>query len=162
MNDEVRVIQDGNRLLVVEARVSVPPASLKGASLADVLKGAPVTYTAEKVGRVDDAEEEDDAAAWVQAQLDKRSRYLDRIRHFLERRGLAARPSLGGPLVELQHRKTYDALPADLAEYYAEAGIELPPAVKAAIVNEADEIVRRLVGPAPASRFIGPWTGRVQ
>jgi len=124
--EPLRIIQDGARSMWVEGPIVLPhPPGLKAITLEDLLAkdARTVVYQAEKVGRVDDAElwGEADEQAWLQAELDKRSKYLDRLRAFAERKGLTfgsilagmqsavarGREHLGIKAVELVHTPTY-------------------------------------------------------
>jgi hypothetical protein len=143
MSGPLRVVFEGNRTLVLEGSLYVPRFDgIKAFTLDDLLArgNRSVVYGWDPVGRVDDAELEGDEEAWVQAELDKRNKYLDTIRRFAERkglnlRGLFERLQPGGLRgVAITHRPGYHADLAETLVAYQEAGIEIPPAVKALLV----------------------------
>jgi hypothetical protein len=161
--NELRILQDGNKSLWLEGSLYVPRfKGIKAFTLDDLLAGNKrgVIYADDLVGRVDDAEFEGEEEAWIQAELQKRSKWLDRIRYFAERKGLNLRALLerlqpgGLRAVEIAHRPGYYADLAETLVTYQRAGIEIPPAVKALLVypelSEVAAYYTTSVMPAPA------------
>jgi hypothetical protein len=150
--NEVRVVQDGARSIWIEGPVAVPRLGIKAVTAADLLTrdARSVTYVGDYVGRVDDAEVREEQA-WVQAELDKHSRWLDRIRAFAERSGLTLSSVMGGRSpsrhlagIAIEHRPTYRGTFLS-AKDMLDLGFAMSPAAKQAMVEaEIAELIESL------------------
>jgi hypothetical protein len=144
--DAWRLVQDGNRSLIIEGHVALPRVvGVKASALIDQLATrAPVLYTGEPVGRVEDAELTGEDEAFVAAELGKAARYYQRVADLVRRQALGARvlPERARSVVDLVHRPTYRVLGADargLIDLYRRAGLEISPAAMKAL-SEAEDI----------------------
>lgn len=155
--EDLRIVQDGAKSLWIEGPIVVPRIpGTKALALEDILgtKTRPVLYQADSVGRVDDAEIRGEEEAWVQAELDKRGRWIERIKFWIARSGLDWRaymkqlglPAFGG--TELVHRPTYKVDPADVRATLREAGLPMSAGLKAALASyeelETESLVSEL------------------
>jgi hypothetical protein len=157
MSEPLRIIELRNRSLWVEGGLHLPRSAdgLKAAFTLDDLLGdgdkRSVIYGSDPVAQVADAELEDDEEAWILGELDKRNRWLDKLRYFAERKGLNLRGLFeqlqpgGLRAVEIAHRPTYTVSPSEVRGTLSSLGIPVSPALKAALEQEEiAEVVERL------------------
>lgn len=147
----LQIIQDGSRSLWAEGPIALPRRpGLKSVTAADLLapnvRNVIYGFDAERVGHVDDAEQVDEEQAWLQAELDKRSKWLIRIRDLAQRQGLRLAAILGSreraglaglpvKAVAIEHTPTYHVDPQAHLKACEEAGIELPSQLRHELVS---------------------------
>ncbi len=164
----VEIVQDGNHLLVIAGFAPVDAArgiAAKSLDFGPALGSGvlPVEYSAIKLGRVDDSEWEPvEGRLWVQAQLDKRHRYVAMIRDLIERKALTLTPGMAAflqgqecprtsqPIVSLGliHRGIHHAVAGDTLAYMQSVRAVMSPAglreiERAALLEERERFYRQ-------------------
>ena len=104
----VRIVQDGNRSLIIEGRVALPRlVGTKAVELATL----PVRYLDEEAGEVEDYDLDDSHhSAWVMAQLAKSAKQAHYIRSLIEHDALAYSPRVAKGLPVYRGRSASDAI----------------------------------------------------